>query len=333
MSSHSPLLTLSEAGLYCPAADVYLDPWRPVSRALITHAHSDHARPGSSYYMAHHRSVPILHHRLGTSPHQVQGVEYGESVTIRGVRFTWYPAGHVPGSAQILVEAKGERWVFSGDYKVEDDGVSSPFEPIQCNTFISECTFGLPVFRWSPQAEVFREIHAWWRSNADVGLSSILCAYSLGKAQRLLAHLDPSIGPIVVHSSIARVSEALEFDLAGIVSDPSKINLQRPVLVIAPPAVLSSNWLKRFGEYRTASVSGWMTIRGMKRRRGVDRGFVLSDHADFAGLATAIAQTRAESVHLTHGYTAEFGRWLSETRPTLQVRELGAQYNDEQGEE
>jgi putative mRNA 3-end processing factor len=312
---------------------VYLDPWRPVTRALITHAHSDHARPGSARYLAHHKSVPVLHQRLGTASEQVQGIEYGEVVNIRGVHFSFHPAGHVPGSAQILVEAQGERWVFSGDYKIEADGVSTPFEPVLCNTFISECTFGLPIFRWRPQAEIFQEIHSWWRLNADAGVSSVLCAYSLGKAQRVLAHLDRSIGPIIVHTSIARVCDALGFSLDGLVRDAAGLDQKRPVLVVAPPAVLGSRWLRRFGEYRTGSVSGWMAIRGMKRRRGVDRGFVLSDHADFNGLVRAISETGAQAVKLTHGYTAEFARWLSETKPELRVQELGTEYSDLLAEE
>jgi putative mRNA 3-end processing factor len=239
----------------------------------------------------------------------------------------------VPGSAQILVESRGERWVFSGDYKIEADGVSTPYEPVACNTFISECTFGLPIFCWRPQHEIFQEIHEWWKANAEARVSTLLCAYSLGKAQRLLAHIDRSIGPVVVHSSIARVCDALEFSLDGFYRDSTTLNSKQPTLIIAPPAVLNSRWLRRFGEYRSASVSGWMAIRGMKRRRGVDRGFVLSDHADFPGLSSAISHTGAEAVQLTHGYTAEFSRWLAETRPGLRVQELRAQYSDLEAEE
>jgi putative mRNA 3-end processing factor len=213
--SSEPLLTLSPAGLYCPQADLYLDPWQPVRRALITHAHSDHARPGSERYLTHTISVPLLHQRLGTTPEQVQGIEYGQVVSVNGVQFSFHPAGHVPGSAQIAVEYRGEKWVFSGDYKLEDDGVSTPFEPVRCNVFISECTFGLPVFKWHAQHVVFGELHDWWRSNQAEGYSSIVCAYSLGKAQRILAHLDRSIGTVVLHASVARICEALRLSLDG----------------------------------------------------------------------------------------------------------------------
>jgi putative mRNA 3-end processing factor len=326
-SAREPLLTLSPSGLYCPRADVYLDPWSPVNRALITHAHSDHARPGSAQYLTHRISEPLLHQRLATTPKQVQALEYGEVVCINGVNFSFHPAGHVPGSAQILVEASGERWVLSGDYKLEDDGVSTPFEPVKCNTFISECTFGLPVFEWQPQSVVFNEIHSWWRRNVAEGYSSILCAYSLGKAQRVLANLDSSISKIVLHTSVARVCEALQFLLPDSCEQwRSDFKYTEPVLVLAPPSVLGSAWLKRFGAYRTGLVSGWMAIRGIKRRRGVEKGFVLSDHADFKGLGEAIVNTGAERVYLTHGYTAQFGRWLTESHPRLAAHELQAQY-------
>lgn len=325
----APLLTLTDAGLYCPRADVYVDPWKPVKRALVSHAHSDHARPGSSYYLAHRQSVPVLHLRLGTTPDQIQGVDYGEKIAIQGVNFSFHPAGHVPGSAQILVEADGERWVFSGDYKLEDDRVSTPFEPIRCNTFISECTFGLPIFSWRPQHQVFEEIHSWWKANREAHVTSVICAYSLGKAQRVLASLDRSIGPVCIHSSIMRVCQALNFQLHGILGDQDAIRASEFPLVLVPPAMQGSRWLNRFGAYRVAHVSGWMAIRGMKRRRGVERGFILSDHADFRGLTSVIAETSAESIHLTHGYTAPFARWLSEVNPALQVRELEAQYLEE----
>jgi putative mRNA 3-end processing factor len=282
-----------------------------VERAIITHAHSDHARPGSSHYLTHRTSVPLLHARLGTKHHQVQGVEYGEQFTINGVRFSLHPAGHVPGSAQILVEYEGERWVFSGDYKTEPDLVSTPFEPVRCNTFISECTFGLPVFSWRPQREVFDEIEAWWRSNRERGVNSVLCAYALGKAQRLISHINPEIGPIVLHSAVWNMTEALSMPMSSFERLADGVSYSG-ALIVAPPSIQGSSWLKRFTPYEVAVVSGWMAIRGIKRRRGVSRGFVLSDHADFAGLYTAIKATGAERVLLTHGYTELFGRWLLE---------------------
>jgi putative mRNA 3-end processing factor len=324
-ATKAPLLLHTAAGLYCPQADVYLDPWRPVQRALITHAHADHARPGSSSYIAQRTTALLMHQRLGTTPEQVKGVEYGERINVRGVNFSFHPAGHVPGSAQILVESRGERWVFSGDYKTEDDGCSIPIEPVKCHTFISECTFGLPIFSWRPQRIVFDEIHSWWRSNRSQGYASVIAAYSLGKAQRVLAHLDRSIGPVIVHPAIQRLNIALGIQSEVFDASASLTKGEYP-LVLVPPAVLSTPWLARLGDLQTATVSGWMAIGGMRRRRGVDRGFVLSDHADFAGLTRIIQATGAEQVFLTHGYTAQFGRYLAERYSTLRVAELGAEF-------
>jgi len=327
----APLLTLTSSGLYCPKADVYLDPCKPVPKALITHAHSDHARPGSTSYVAHRITAPLLHQRLGTSASQVNTVEYGEEFNVRGVKFSLYPAGHVPGSAQILVESQGERWVFSGDYKLEDDGFTTPIEPVRCHTFISECTFGLPIFSWQPQRVIFDDIHSWWRKNRDEGYATILSAYSLGKAQRVLSNLDLSIGPVVVHSSVDRLNQALGFNLKNNLDEQNAAKKDCP-LVVVPPAVLNTPWLRRFGKHRTAAVSGWMAISGMRRRRGVDKGFVLSDHADFSGLTSIINETGAERVLLTHGYTAQFGRFLSERYQGLKVAELGLEFDLEQAE-
>lgn len=326
--ARQPLLVQTSSGLYCPAADIYLDPWRPVARALITHAHSDHARAGTAAYITHRTSVALLHQRLGTTPSQVAGLEYGEVITVRGVQFSLHPAGHVPGSAQILVESQGERWVFSGDYKTEDDHCSEPLEVVRCDTFISECTFGLPIFSWQPQALVFDEIHNWWRSNRSVGVVSVISAYSLGKAQRVLKHLDRSVGPIVLHPAIQRINQALSLELPR-TDDLSSIHKDDSPIVLVPSAVIETPWLRRFGEYRIAAVSGWMAIGGMKRRRGVDKGFILSDHADFCGLHEVIKATGASQVLLTHGYTAQFGRYLSEQHPTLRVAELGAEFVSE----
>ncbi len=325
-----PLLTVSPAGLYCPKADVYLDPWQPVERALITHAHSDHARPGSKSYLCHHTTVPLLHARLGTSPGQVQGVHYGEEIAINGVRFSFFPAGHVPGSAQILAESNGERWVFSGDYKTEDDGVSEPFEAVRCDVFISECTFGLPIFAWRPQTEIFAELHDWWKRNQSQGANSVVSAYALGKAQRLLGHIDRSAGRVLVHSAVWAMCEALGFDLSGLERASAETRAEG-ALVVVPPAVLGGSWLNRFAPYSLAALSGWMAIRGMRRRRGIEKGFVLSDHADFRGLTSAIRATGARRVLLTHGYTAPFSKWLTEQG--LDASELGMSYGTEEGEE
>ncbi|TRD23549.1 ligase-associated DNA damage response exonuclease [Palleronia caenipelagi] len=310
-----PVLTFTDRGIYCPAADVFIDPWRPVDRALITHGHADHARPGMGRYLATEAAAPVMRHRLGDIT--LDTVRYGKTLDLGGARVSFHPAGHVPGSAQIRVEVGGEVWVVSGDYKVEPDGLCEPFEPVRCHAFISECTFGLPVFRWQPQAQVAAEINDWWAANAREGKASLLGAYSLGKAQRLLAALDPSIGPILTHGAVEATNEVLRAqglplpDTIRVTPDLDP-KAHPGALVVAPPSALGSRWARRFGPASTAHASGWMALRGVRRRRAADRGFVLSDHADWAGLNSAIAETGAERIFVTHGYTAIFRRWLSE---------------------
>lgn len=309
------LLTFTDRGIFCPTAGVYIDPWRPVERALITHGHSDHARWGHQHYLSTHDAAPVIRHRLGEV--NLETVAYGESRTINGVSFSFHPAGHIVGSAQIRVEYRGEVWVVSGDYKLEDDGLSAPFEPVRCHTFITESTFGLPVYKWPDAAEVFAEINDWWRRNREEGKVSVLGAYALGKAQRLLAGLDTSIGPIYTHGAVENTNEVLR---AQGVPLPSTIHLTPEIdrrafpgsLVIATPSAISGAWMRKFKDASVGLASGWMALRGTRRRRGADRGFVLSDHVDWEGLNRAVAATGAERVFVTHGYTEIFTRWLRE---------------------
>jgi len=308
------LITFTDKGLYCPQADVYIDPWRPVRRAIITHAHADHSRFGMQYYLAHAHSVPVMLHRLGDI--KVQALQYKEQLVINGVKVSLYPAGHIPGSAQVRLEYKGEVWVASGDYKLGDDGVCTPFEPVKCHHFITESTFGLPAYRWKPQAEIMHAIHSWWADNAAQNMCSVLSTYALGKAQRILAHLPSGLGPVYVHGAIAQTNEALAsvgyhypevHRLDGAISK----DLLRKALVLAPPAALGSPWMNKLKPCKVAAASGWMSLRGARRRRNVDMGFVLSDHADWDGLNEAVASSGANSVYVTHGYSAVFSRWLA----------------------
>ena len=309
------VLTFTDKGIYCPAADVYIDPWKPVARALITHGHADHARPGMSHYMATSSAAPVIRHRLGDV--RLDTLSYGETTQIGEALFSFHPAGHVPGSAQIRVEVDGEVWVVSGDYKVEPDGLSEPFEPVPCHTFITECTFGLPVFNWQDQGSIAQDINTWWAENAAEGRFSICGAYSLGKAQRILSLLDPSIGPILTHGAIENTNRVLR-DQGIPLPDTTQVTPELDIkavkgaFVLAPPAALGSAWAKRFKPASDAFASGWMALRGVRRRRAADRGFVMSDHADWKGLNQAIAATGAERVFVTHGYTSVFRRWLEE---------------------
>ncbi len=315
------LIVPTDRGLYCAAGDFHIDPWLPVARALITHAHSDHARAGSELYVCHRSSAPLLEKRLGDV--SVEPVAYGERLTRDGVEISFHPAGHVLGSAQIRVEHRGEVWVASGDYKLEDDSVSTAFEPQRCDVFITESTFGLPIYRWRPQEENYAAIDGWWRANAEAGRASVLYAYALGKAQRVIAHVDASIGPIVCHGAVEAINAI--YRQAGVGLPPTRLvgdlspgnpgdakRVFAGALIVAPPSAMASAWLKRFGDYSDSLASGWMQVRGNRRRRGLDRGFALSDHADWLGLLAAIEATGAERVLATHGTVGPLTRYLRE---------------------
>ena len=324
------LLTFTDRGIYCPQGDFHIDPWRPVDRALITHGHSDHARIGHKHYLATHQALPVIRHRLGQI--SAESIAYGEARAMNGVSVSFHPAGHVPGSAQIRVEHKGEIWVVSGDYKVEPDGLSEPFAPVRCHTFISECTFGLPVFHWQPQAQIIAQIAAWWASNAATGITSILGAYSFGKAQRLMAAL-PALGPILTHGAVEETTAILRaqgYTLPDTTRATAAVTAKTHpgALIIAPPSALGSAWANRFGPTSEAFASGWMALRGIRRRRSLGTGFAISDHADWPGLNTAIRETGAARVFVTHGYTAPFRKWLQD-----QGYDAGTVTTDYQGDD
>lgn len=309
------VLTFTDRGIYCPAGDFYIDPWQPVDRALVTHGHSDHARPGMGHYLATTGTAPVMRHRLGEIV--LDTIGYGETRQIAGAKVSFHPAGHVPGSAQIRVEVKGEVWVVSGDYKTVADGLSEPFEAVGCHTFITECTFGLPIFKWTPQDVLTGQINDWWAANAAAGRTSILGAYALGKAQRLLATINPDIGPILTHGAIENTNEVLRnqgVTLPHTIHATAEITAKTHpgALVLATPSALGTTWARRFGPASTAFASGWMALRGVRRRRAADRGFIVSDHADWDGLNAAIKVTGATKVFATHGYTTAFQRWLTE---------------------
>jgi len=316
MNKKNHLLEPTPAGLFCRIGNFYIDPRQPVENAIITHGHGDHARRGSRHYLAATGSAGILRSRLGEDIH-LQTVEYGETISIDGLQVSLHPAGHILGSAQVRLEHAGQVWAVSGDYKIEPDATCEPFEPLRCHTFVSESTFGLPVFRWRLQTEIFDQINNWWRQNRDRGKTSLLFAYSLGKAQRILAGLDPAIGPIMTHGAVENMNRC--YRAAGIELPPTRPVIEVTdkqdfvgAIVVAPPSADSAGWLRKFSQPGTAFASGWMQIRGNRRRRGVDRGFVMSDHSDWPGLVEAIRQTEAETIWVTHGYTAEMVRWLRE---------------------
>ncbi len=325
------LLEFNENGIYCTQGDFYIDPWRPVNDAVITHGHSDHAKWGHKKYLAHTLSREILYYRLGEI--NLETMNYGESRMKNGVKITFYPAGHIPGSAQIRVEHKGEVWVVSGDYKTEDDGLCTPFEPVKCHSFISECTFGMPVYKWQPQLDIFKDINNWWLQNQSEGKTSVLAGYSLGKAQRILQNLDLTIGKVYTHGVIQNSNEALirngiQLNPTEHITPETSKEAIKGNMVICPPSAIGTPWMRKLNPYSFGYCSGWMAIRGAKRRRAADRGFVLSDHADWEGLISAIKATGCETAYLTHGYTASFSKYLQETG--YDAREAKTLYGNEE---
>lgn len=329
-----PLLTVTDVGLFCAEGDFHVDPWRPVPRALVTHAHSDHACWGCGRYLTSSDGAGVLRVRVGAAA-TIDAAEYGEVREINGVRISLHPAGHILGSSQIRLEHKGEVWVVSGDYKVEPDPTCRPYEPVRCHTFISESTFGLPIYRWDDEASLFAGIDAWWRANREAGRTSLLFGYALGKAQRLLAGVDRSIGPIYLHGAVVPLTRA--YREAGIdLPEATYVGAAVPgttwagSLVVAPPSANGTPWTRKFGPTSTGFASGWMRLRGPRRRRSVDRGFVLSDHCDWPGLLASIAATGAERVLLTHGYTAVLTKHLREKG--IDADSLATKYEGERDE-
>jgi putative mRNA 3-end processing factor len=311
-----PLLAHTPRGLCCAAGDFYVDPWRPVDRAVITHAHADHARPGHAAYLAAAPARGVMQSRLGANA-SIETMAYGETRDINGVKVSFHPAGHVLGSAQVRIEHRGEVWVVSGDYKLDFDPTCESFTPVKCDTFVSESTFGLPIYRWRAHLEMFEEINAWWAANAAVGRASVLFGYAFGKAQRMLKSVDANIGPIICHGAVEGLNRAyreagVALPLTMMVSDTDKKFDYTRALVVAPPSAQGTPWLKRFGEYSDAFASGWMAIRGAKKQRNVDRGFVISDHADWPGLLKAICASEASRVLITHGQVPVMVRYLRE---------------------
>lgn len=331
------LLRATDRGLYCEAGDFYIDPWLPVDRAIITHAHGDHARWGSRSYACSNECERVLRTRLG-GDQNISAFDWNDGPLLDGVRISFHPAGHILGSAQIRVEHRGDIWVVSGDYKTEVDPTCTPFEPVRCRVFVTESTFGLPIYRWSPQSETFREMSEWWRSNREAGRASVVFAYALGKAQRVLAGLaDMAHGEFYTHGAVERLNR--DYRESGIAlpattyagSVPARGHDWTGALIVAPPSAAGSTWLRRFGPVSTAFASGWMRVRGARRRRSVDRGFVLSDHVDWPALMQAIDATGAERVLVTHGYRDPVVRFLR--RRGLESDSLASRWEGETEED
>lgn len=309
------MITFRTEGIYCEAGNFYIDPWKPVDKAIITHGHADHARWGMKHYLCHHYTEPILKSRISTDI-AVQSVAYNKPITINGVKVSLYPAGHILGSAQIRLEYKGKITVVSGDYKLQDDGLSTPFEPVKCHEFVSESTFGLPIYNWLTVSELHKQVRDWVAHNQENGKTSVFIGYSLGKAQRIMKALE-GMGKLYVHYSIGKLNTA--YESVGIeLPQYHTIDLREDVkyldkgIVIVPPSLADSNVIRKIPHRATAICSGWMQVRGARRWRSADAGFAISDHADWGGLLQAIRATEAEKVYVTHGQTSTFARYLNE---------------------
>jgi putative mRNA 3-end processing factor len=329
------VLQVTERGIYCPSGGFHVDPWKPVEVAVITHAHSDHATWGSRHFICSTSCAPILRERLGPEV-SIQPLAFGEQLVRNGVKISLHPAGHILGSAQVRVEHHGAVWVVGGDYKTAPDPTCEAFEPVRCHGFVSESTFGLPIYRWPAAGQVFEEINAWWRENQERGRTSVLFGYAMGKAQRLLAGIDPAIGAVFAHGALLRYLPMYRH--AGVRlpevrhAESREVRLARPHgLVLAPPSAIGSPWLRKLGEVSTGFASGWMQVRGARRRRALDRGFVISDHADWDGLWQAIRATEAETIWLTHGFSHPMARWLREKG--LNAEAVGTRFEGETDEE
>lgn len=311
----SDLIRFTAKGIFCPQGNFYIDPWQPVSRAVITHGHGDHARPGNDAYLAHPLTVAIMHHRLGG--HQYQCLDWDVPLMINGVRLSLHPSGHIIGGSQVRLEYKGEVAVAGGDFKLVDDGISGRFEPLRCDTFITESTFGLPIYNWQPQNEIFKAIRDWIAKNKSNGKSSVLIAYSLGKAQRIIEALRPLDEIIWAHGAVYNMQQTLIdagvplLPVKRVLPETKKEDLKEAI-IIAPPGAEGSSWMKRFTPYEAAICSGWMRVRGNVRRSKAERGFALSDHADWNDLLEAARATGAGQVFVTHGFQAAFSRYLNE---------------------
>jgi putative mRNA 3-end processing factor len=334
------MIVVREAGLYCVAGDFYVDPWRAVPCAVITHAHADHARWGSSKYYCAAEGEGVLRTRIGEKA-IINGIPYRETFRLGKALISFHPAGHILGSAQIRIEVEGEVWVISGDFKNDNDPSCDSFEVVACDTFVTESTFALPVYRWPSPALVFDEMNHWWRHNQVNSRTSVVFAYALGKAQRILCGLDASIGPIGVHGAVEKLNghyrEAGKPLPATVAAGVDSWDVLRGRgLIIAPGSVRNTPWLKKFAPYSLAFASGWMRVRGARRRGSFDRGFVLSDHADWPGLLATIRSTGARRVGVTHGFSDVLVRWLREVEGlesfVLPTR-FGGEAASEKGEE
>ncbi|NBS12329.1 MAG: ligase-associated DNA damage response exonuclease [Gammaproteobacteria bacterium] len=312
-ADRDPLVVVTREGLYCPKADAYIDPWRPVETALITHAHADHARPGSRQYHCLASGAGLLTERV--RPDSLSTHDAHEPITMGALTVSWVPAGHVLGSAQIRLSDGEQVWVVTGDYKRTADPSCDPFEPIQCDVLITEATFALPIYRWPSMDQVMDDLCQWWDHALLKNRQPVLYCYALGKAQRIMAELAlRTTREVCIHPTIAQLLPA--YLDQGIPLCPWHVltsGQKAPpgTLILAPPGAQGGRLITQFRALDEAMASGWMQIRGVRRRRALTQGFVLSDHADWDGLLQTIKDSGASRVLATHGETRVLTDYLN----------------------
>ncbi|MHA2029802.1 MAG: ligase-associated DNA damage response exonuclease [Candidatus Kariarchaeaceae archaeon] len=331
------LLTLDNNGLYCSQGDFYIDPWKPVKQAIITHAHADHLKPGSKKYFVTTKGRRITEHRLKeTEPYEMQDFDFNETFQLNGVDISFHPAGHVLGSAQVRIEHNGEVWVNTGDYKRATDPTCKNFELVKCDVFITEATFGVPIYRWDPGEIIADQILHWWSKNSDEGRPSVLFTYALGKAQRVLGELARlSDNSVYLHGALDAITtiyrnEGVKLLDTELIPKKSKEKFSTD-LILAPPSAYRSPWMKRFKNNSTAFASGWMRVRGRRRMQGYDKGFVLSDHADWPNLVRTVKQTDASKIYITHGRGDVLAKYLRDVED-IDATSVSTQFSNEGGE-
>ncbi|PZP48867.1 MAG: ligase-associated DNA damage response exonuclease [Pseudopedobacter saltans] len=325
------LLDFRSEGIYCPIGKFYIDPWKPVDLAVITHGHADHAKWGMKKYLCHQFTAPILRSRISPDI-QIETLDYHQTIYINGVKLSLHPAGHIIGSAQIRLEYKGKVVVVSGDYKLQNDGITTPFESVKCHEFITESTFGLPIYNWLSIEQQNEQLRQWVLHNQQIGKTSVFIGYSLGKSQRIMKALE-GMGDIFVHYSITTLNEAYEsvgIDLPAWQPVDLRENVKHldQQIVLLPPALFDSKVIKKIPNASEAICSGWMQVRGARRWRSADAGFAISDHADWQDLLTAVKATGAEKVYVTHGQTAIFSKYLNEIG--IHAVELHTEFGNEE---
>ncbi|MGB1211377.1 MAG: ligase-associated DNA damage response exonuclease [Lacinutrix venerupis] len=324
-------IKFTKKGIYCIPGKFYLDPWLPVDHAIISHGHADHSRSGNKHYFCHDDSKAILQHRLGADI-SIESMGYNQTRIINNVSVSFYPAGHVIGSVQIRLEYKGEVVVFTGDYKTQPDFITDPFESVKCHTFITESTFGLPIYNWKTELQLQEQLQNWVLQNQANNKTSVFLGYSLGKAQRIMSLID-GIDKVYVHTAINNLNNAISSsgialpETTLLKQDFDKKDIQNKIIIM-PPGLLGSRLLKRVPNAAVAICSGWMQIRGNRRWKAVDAGFAVSDHADWNGLLSAVKASEAEKVYVTHGSQATFSKYLNEIG--IAAEELITDYGDEQ---